>query len=76
MPKTRSRTSGTGRCGGTSQRIRSGTTARSALSDEQLDRTAPLALADGAGVSAQQLIEGGVLIEHVRGHLNSIRAAV
>ncbi|MBI5289966.1 MAG: DinB family protein [Chloroflexi bacterium] len=38
-----------------------------ALSDEQLDRTAPLALADGAMVSTQQLIEGGLLIDHVRG---------
>lgn len=45
------------------------------LSDEQLDRTAPLALANGAQVSAQQLIEGGVLIDHVNGHLKSIRAA-
>lgn len=45
------------------------------LTDEQLDSTAELALANGAVVSAQQLIEGGVLIDHVRGHLNSIRAA-
>ena len=45
------------------------------LSDEQLDRTAPLALANGAQVSAQQLIEGGVLIDHVKGHLKSIEAA-
>ena len=44
------------------------------LSDEQLDRTAPLRLADGAQLSTQQLIEGGVLIEHVTGHLASIRA--
>lgn len=45
------------------------------LTDDQLDRTASLALANGASVSAQQLIEGGVLIDHVRGHLNSIRSA-
>ena len=41
------------------------------LSDEQLDRAGQLALAGGASVSAQQLIEGGVLIDHVRGHLAS-----
>lgn len=46
-----------------------------ALSDEQLDRTGALPLADGASVSTQQLIEGGVLIGHVTGHLASIRAA-
>jgi len=45
------------------------------LSDEQLDRTAPLPLAGGASVSTQQLIEGGVLIDHVRAHMASIRAA-
>lgn len=45
------------------------------LSDEQLDHKSPLALAGGAEVSLQQLIEGGVLIDHVRGHLASIRAA-
>ena len=45
------------------------------LSDEQLDRTAALPLADGAIVSTQQLIEGGVLIDHATGHLQSIRAA-
>jgi hypothetical protein len=45
------------------------------LSDAQLDRTVPLPLADGASVSTQQLIEGGVLIDHARGHLKSIRAA-
>ncbi len=42
------------------------------LSDEQLDRTAALALAGGATVSAQQLIEGGVLIDHVLGHMKSL----
>ncbi len=46
-----------------------------ALTDEQLDRTGALPLADGAVVSTQQLIEGGVLIAHVTGHLESIRAA-
>jgi len=44
------------------------------LSDEQLDRTGALALAGGASVSAQQLIEGGVLIDHVRGHMKSLQA--
>jgi len=43
------------------------------LSDEQLDRTGTLALAGGAAVSAEQLIEGGVLIDHVRGHMKSIQ---
>ena len=46
------------------------------LTDEQLDRQVPLALADGAMVTTQQLIEGGVLIDHVRGHTKSIRAAL
>jgi hypothetical protein len=46
-----------------------------ALSDEQLDRTGQLGLADGASVSTQQLIEGPVLIAHVTGHLESIRGA-
>lgn len=46
-----------------------------ALSDEQLDRTGNLALAGGAAVSAEQLITGGVLIEHVTGHQKSIEAA-
>jgi hypothetical protein len=45
------------------------------LSDEQLDRTGTLALAGGASVSTEQLIEGGVLIGHVTGHLESIRNA-
>lgn len=47
------------------------------LSDEQLDRASPLALADGAMVTTQQLIEGGVLIDHVAGgHLQSIKTAI
>lgn len=45
------------------------------LSDEQLDRTGSLPLAGGADVSAEQLILGGVLIDHVNGHLQSIRSA-
>jgi uncharacterized damage-inducible protein DinB len=45
------------------------------LTDNQLDRQAPLALADGAMVSTLQLIEGGVLIDHVRGHTKSIQEA-
>jgi hypothetical protein len=45
-----------------------------ALNDGQLDMTAPLALADGAEVSTQQLIEGGVLIDHAASHLAEIRA--
>lgn len=47
-----------------------------ALSDEQLDATAPLALADGAAVSTEQLILGGVLIAHAVDHLASIRASM
>jgi hypothetical protein len=46
------------------------------LSDEQLDGKAPLALAGGAEVSAQQLIEGGVLIDHVRSHTKSLLGTV
>lgn len=44
------------------------------LSGGQLDRTSPLPLAGGADVSTQQLIEGGVLIDHARTHLQSIRS--
>jgi hypothetical protein len=39
------------------------------------DRTGELALAGRATVNTQALIEGGVLIDHVKGHLASIRAA-
>ena len=46
-----------------------------ALSDEQLDRTGNLPLAGGAAVSTQQLLDGGVLIDHVNGHAASIKAA-
>jgi uncharacterized damage-inducible protein DinB len=45
------------------------------LSDEQLDRASPLALAGGAPVTTQQLIEGGVLIDHVRAHMASMLSA-
>ena len=45
------------------------------LHDEQLNRTSELALAGGAEVSTQQLIEGGVLIEHLAAHAKSIQAA-
>ena len=44
------------------------------LSDEQLDRAGALKLAGGASVSTQQLIEGGVLIDHVRGHMQSLQS--
>jgi hypothetical protein len=44
------------------------------LSDEQLDRTSKFPLADGAEVSTQQLIQGGVLIDHARAHLQSIQS--
>lgn len=47
-----------------------------ALTDDQLDRAGPLALAGGASVTTQQLIEGGVLIDHVRGHMKSIQEAL
>lgn len=43
------------------------------LSDEQLDSKGKLALAGGAEVSAEQLIQGAVLIDHVRGHMKSIQ---
>ena len=45
------------------------------LSDEQLDRTLKLPLAGGADVSTEQLLLGGVLIDHVNGHLKSIRSS-
>jgi hypothetical protein len=58
-----------------SERTRIGAWLRG-LSDEQLDNKQPLALADGAEVSTQNLIEGGVLIDHVRGHTKNIQAAL
>jgi ketosteroid isomerase-like protein len=45
------------------------------LRDEQLDRTASAAFLGGAEISARALIER-VLIGHVAGHLESMRAAV
>ena len=45
-----------------------------AMQDEQLDRTGSLVLADGATVSTEQLIMGGVLIDHVNSHTKDIRA--
>jgi hypothetical protein len=44
------------------------------LSDEQLDSTIPLPLANGASVSTEQLLLGGVLIDHVNSHLKSLQA--
>lgn len=44
------------------------------LDDGQLDNKAPLKLANNAEVTTEQLIMGGVLIDHVRGHLKSIQA--
>jgi uncharacterized protein (TIGR03083 family) len=46
------------------------------LSDEQLDRTGPLGLADGAMLTTEQLIHSGVLIEHITGHGESIKQAI
>lgn len=45
------------------------------LDDSALDNKGALALANNAEVSTEQLIRGGVLIDHVRGHLKSIQAA-
>jgi len=45
------------------------------LDDSQLDNKGALALAGGAEVTTEQLIMGGVLIDHVLGHLKSIQAA-
>jgi hypothetical protein len=45
------------------------------LDDSQLDNKAPLALADNAEVTTEQLIRGGVLIDHVLAHLKNIQAA-
>jgi hypothetical protein len=45
------------------------------LDDSQLDRKAKLPLAGGAEVTTQQLIEGGVLIDHVKSHLPTLRAS-
>jgi uncharacterized damage-inducible protein DinB len=45
------------------------------LTDEQLDRSAPLAFAGGADTSALQMIEGAV-IGHPKEHLASIKSAM
>ena len=42
------------------------------LSDEQLDRSAPMAFAGGAEMSAVQLVEG-ILLAHPAQHLASIK---
>ena len=44
------------------------------LSDEQLDRKAPMAFAGGAEMSALQIVEG-ILLGHPAQHLESINAA-
>lgn len=44
-----------------------------ALDDSQLDNKKPLPLANGAEVTTEQVIMGGILIDHVNGHLKSIR---
>jgi hypothetical protein len=44
------------------------------LSDQQLDRSAPLALAGGASISAEKMAE--FMIGHPTDHLASIRAAL
>ena len=46
------------------------------LDDSQLDNKGKLVLANGAEVTTQQLIEGGVLIDHVNGHMKSIQAVL
>ena len=45
------------------------------LSDEQLDRSAPLALLGGASVTAEQF-GNGLLVQSVQEHVDSIRAAL
>jgi hypothetical protein len=45
------------------------------LDDAQLDNKGALGLANGAEVTTEQLIQGGVLIDHARAHLKSIQAA-
>jgi hypothetical protein len=47
-----------------------------AMSEDQLDRKLKLPLAGGAEVTTEQLILGGVLIEHVTGHNQSVRSAL
>ena len=45
------------------------------LSDEQFDNAGNLALAGGASVTLEQMVMGGVLIDHVQGHMKSIPTA-
>lgn len=46
------------------------------MSDEQLDRKNALPMAKGVELTTQQVLEGGILIDHVRGHLQSIQAVL
>jgi hypothetical protein len=46
-----------------------------ALSDEQLDRSVPMALLGGAPLTAEQFAQGG-LLGHIHGHRQSIQAAL
>lgn len=46
------------------------------LSDAQLDRKSAVPLAGGAELSTQQVLESGFLIDHLREHNESIRAAM
>ena len=46
------------------------------IDDGKLDSKSALPLANGAEVTTQQLIESGVLIDHVRAHLKSIQAVL
>jgi hypothetical protein len=46
------------------------------LDDSKLDDKSALPLADGAEVTTEQILQGGILIDHVRGHLKSIRAVI
>jgi hypothetical protein len=48
--------------------------ALSAMSADELERSAPFAYADGKSISAQELVEDN-LIGHARSHLAGIRAA-
>jgi hypothetical protein len=51
------------------------TTMLRGLSDEQLDRSAPMPLLGGASVSAEQFASG-LLVQSVQEHVDSIRAAL
>ena len=45
------------------------------LSDEQLDRSASMSLLGGATITAEQFA-GGLLLQSVQEHVDSIRAAL